>query len=161
MSTLAYAALTSRREASVPGTGTGPQPDAQIQTYVDALAALVPAEVLAVHATIISFTTSKVGDTTSITAPGTLKGVFVALLILSTGLYVFGHSGHWDRWDFLRALIPPTAFVGWTMLQRTTAFDAVWPGLATAPRFAIALIGSIVLATVATALSYKANRKST
>ena len=28
------------------------------------------------------------------------------------------------------ALIVDVAFVGWTMLERTSAFDGAWPGLA-------------------------------
>ena len=44
MSTLAYAALTTKREQSDPKTSTSTSPPG-LKTYVDALAALVPAEV--------------------------------------------------------------------------------------------------------------------
>jgi hypothetical protein len=42
------------------------------------------------------------------------------------------------------------------MLQKTTAFDAVWPTLSTPARDAIALFGAILLGILATALAYKA-----
>jgi len=157
MSTLAYAKLTSRREQAPPGTSSTTSPG--VGSWVDTLAALVPAEVLAAHATIISFTTSTVDGTTRITAPGTLKGVFIALVVVSAGLYWLAHRGQWDRWDWGRVVIPPLAFVGWTMLQKPTAFDAVAPNLPEAPRFAIAVIGAIVLAAAAAALSDRADRQ--
>ena len=52
MSTLAYAALTSRRERSPQGR-TESEASPGVGTYVDTLAALVPAEVLALHAAIL------------------------------------------------------------------------------------------------------------
>ena len=56
MSTLAYAQLTNAREAAPPGTSTiTGRPG--MQTYLDAFAALVPAEVLTLHALVISVTT--------------------------------------------------------------------------------------------------------
>ena len=57
MSTLAYAALTARREEASPGTSTTSGAPG-MRTFVDALAALVPAEVLSVHAAVLSFTTN-------------------------------------------------------------------------------------------------------
>ena len=62
MSTLAYAAMTRVREAATPGTSTTTKPPG-VKTYVDALTALVPAEVLAAHATILTFTTTTSGKT--------------------------------------------------------------------------------------------------
>ncbi len=158
MSTAAYAMLTSKREQAQPGTSSTTSPPG-VKSWVDALAALVPAEVLAVHAVIISFTTSTVNNATQITAPETLKGVFVALVVVSAVLYWLVHRAQWDVWDYFRILIPPLAFVGWTMLQKTTAFDAVAPNLPEAPRFAIAVIGGVVLGAAATALSYRADQQ--
>jgi len=48
MSTLAYQAITKRRDEATPGTSDATSPG--VGKYVDALAALVPAEVLAAHA---------------------------------------------------------------------------------------------------------------
>jgi hypothetical protein len=40
------------------------------------------------------------------------------------------------------AVAPPAAFVTWTMLQRSTSFDAVAPDMASAPRTVVALLPS-------------------
>lgn len=161
MSTIAYAALTSAREKAEPGTSRSVSPG--VGNYVDAFAALVPAEVLTAHAVVLSFTTTttnQAGDlVTTITEPGTLKGVFVALLVLSVLLYVAVHFRNWDRYDYIRMLIPPFAFVGWMMLQKATAFDAVLPNLGQASRDAIAIIGAIVLGVIAGLLAFQADQK--
>jgi hypothetical protein len=169
MSTLAYSALTNKRVEAEPGTSDAESPPG-MGSYVDALTALVPAEVLAAQAAIIPLTTTTTQDAdgqnvSTITEPGTLKGVFAALIVLSIGLYVAGRwsaraSGEpwWTRLDYARVLIPPLAYVGWTMLQKTTAFDAVLPDVAEAPRYAIAIIGAVVLGAAATLLAYKADQ---
>lgn len=56
MSTLAYASLTRRREQAPRGESMRNAPPG-VNSYVDALAALVPAEVLSVHALILAVTT--------------------------------------------------------------------------------------------------------
>ena len=61
MSTLAYAAMTRAREISKPGKSTTTDSPG-VKTYVDALAALVPAELLVAHATILTFTTKTATD---------------------------------------------------------------------------------------------------
>lgn len=162
MSTIAYAELTNRRDDASPGTSMTTSPPG-VSTYVDALAALVPAEVLALHALIISATTVVVGDTTTIEDATTLRWAFWALAAFSAGLYAVPRwlKGHWDKLDFLRVLIPPAAFVGWTMLQRATAFDAAFPSLAQSPRTVIGLFFGAVLGALAIALAYKADQKRT
>jgi hypothetical protein len=111
---------------------------------------------------ILSFTTKTQGSTTTITEAGTLAWAFYGLLAVSIFLYVLPrlHAGTWDRLDYLRATIPPLAFVGWTMLQRATAFDAVCPDLGAPQRSAIALFLGVVLGAVATVLAYKADQKN-
>ena len=183
MSTLIYAALTAQRETARDedadsGTSnaarmTGGYGDAtsgtsstrsstELKSYVDVFAAMVPAEVLTAHAFILSFTTTTdKNSVTTITQPGTLKWVFFALLALSVFLYVVGHFKSWDKLDFLRMLIPPLAFVGWTMLEKTTAFDTVAPSMNPATRTAIAVIGAIALAVIATLLAFGADVKNT
>jgi hypothetical protein len=164
MSTLAYAAITRKREEAKPGTSTTAPPG--LSNYVDVLAALVPAEVLSAHAVLISFSTTITksaggGTTTTITDANTLRGVFAALVVLSVVLYVGAHTRtYWDPLDFVRVLIPPLAFVGWTMLQKATAFDAVAPGLQPAPRFSIGVLGALILALLAARLSYAADQKT-
>jgi hypothetical protein len=135
-----------------------------VRPYVDTLAALVPAEVLAVQAFILTFTTKTVTvagvETTSITDARVLETVWWALVILSAALYAIGHfRKFWDRWDWVRMLIPAAAFAIWTMGQPSSSFDAVadW---STAARYATVAIGAVVLAAIAAALGGKADEKA-
>lgn len=161
MSTLAYAALTTKREQATPATSSSQNPPG-VSTYVDALAALVPAEVLTLHALILSVTTTKADKVTTITDPLTLRWAFAGLIVLSVLLYVASRlkNGSWDRLDFLRASIPPLAFVGWTMLQRSTAFDALAPDMKDAPRTVAGLFLAVLLGLAAAALANKADQKT-
>jgi hypothetical protein len=169
LSTLAYGALTSRRMQQEARTSTAQNPPG-LQTYVDGLAALVPAEVLVLHAAILAVTTStentsKVSSLTAITQPTLLKISFFGLVAVSMALYVAGRLGvvggvksSWVwPWDLARLFIPPLAFVGWTMIQTVTAFDALPVNWSMAVREVVALFGAVVLATAATALAYKAD----
>jgi len=162
MSIVAYAELTNRRDEAEPNTSSTTSPG--VGSYVDALAALVPAEVLGLHALVISATTAIApdGTTSTITAVAVLKWAFFGFIALSVILYVvpraFGGK-RWDPWDYVRAAIPPLAFVGWTMLQRTTAFDAAFPTLLSeSARTVIALFLAALLVFTATALSYQVDR---
>jgi hypothetical protein len=102
-------------------------------------------------------------STTTITDPGALKAAFWALLVMSAFLYVAGRwlgkgAKKWDwRWDWLRVLVPPIAFFGWTLLQSSSAFDAIstWSGTT---RAVAAVLGAPFLATIAGLLSVKADR---
>jgi hypothetical protein len=163
MSTVAYAKMTIARESAKPSTSSTSEPPG-VKTYVDTLAALVPAEVLGLHAVILPLTTTKSGDTTTISDPDTLAWSFWGLLVLAVLLYVFArrytnNQGKWDRLDWIRMLIPAAAFVGWTMLQRATAFDAVCPDLRHGPRSVIALFLAVVLGAIAAILASKADQK--
>ena len=166
MSSAVYGILTNERDTADPDKSQKEQPPG-VKTFVDALAALVPAEVLALHATVISWTT----DTTVATASAeastriidreTLSLSFFGMLALSMIIYAIPRltAKLWDSWDYLRVLIPPSAFVGWTMLQRMTAFDAVFPNLGSIPRSVGALFLAVVLGLVAGLLAYKADQK--
>jgi len=166
MSTLAYAALTNSREDAPPGTSTAPGGSPGVATYVDALAALVPVEVLTAHGAILTFTTETATTSgkpvVTVTDPSTLKFVFWALCVLSMIVYVFGRwrAHKWDRYDLGRMFIPAAAFIGWTMLQKATAFDALnltW--ITAGMRSAVAIIGAILLGLIASALAYQADKK--
>ena len=164
MSILAYATLTTRRDKAPSGKSTSNSPPG-VSSYLDAVAALVPAEVLTLHAVILSFTTKTMLDAagnsiTEITEPETLAWAFFGLILLSIVLYLVSRSSKRDKWDWLRAVIPPLAFVAWTMLQRATAFDAVWPQLGEAARTVIALFGAVILGAIATVLAGKADQKT-
>lgn len=160
MSTLAYGALTAKRKRADAGKSTTSESPG-VSTYVDTMAALVPAEVLAAHALILAkvTTTEEGGEAavTTITDPAVLEWVFWALVALSAGLYVVAQRAKWQRLDCVRVVVPPAAFVVWTMLQKTTAFDAVAPALGENARWAIAILGAIVLGGMATVLAMKAD----
>ncbi|HET6421903.1 MAG TPA: hypothetical protein VFG19_17220 [Geobacteraceae bacterium] len=160
MSTLAYAHFTTKREEAQPGTSLKSSSPG-VATYVDALAALVPAEVLTLHGLILSVTTKVENDATRVTAPETLSWAFLGLILVSIGLYAAPRlfARKWDKLDWLRMAIPPLAFIGWTMLQRVTAFDAVFPQLPDASRTVIALFLAVILGAGATTLAYKADQK--
>ncbi len=165
MSTLAYAALTKRRVQVPSGIRTSISlPD--VSTYIDMVAALVPAEVLALHAAILSLTTKTAQDQagrsiTTITDPGTLRWAFWGLIFGSILLYIVPRPPLKKPLDCLRAAFPPAAFVAWTMLQKATAFDAVWPDLGETPRAVAALFGAVLLGALAKALANRASKKST
>lgn len=173
MSTLAYAQLTNVRESASPGTSTAAGSPG-LRTYVDAFAALVPAEVLTLHALIIAQTTetkpqpvaigSKIMETATTIPPEsvtTLRFAFWGLVVLSIVLYVapryFG--GTWDRYDWIRVAIAPLAFFGWTMLQRATAFDAAFTSMQPIPRTVAALFLGAILGAITAGLAMKADAK--
>jgi hypothetical protein len=160
MSTLAYAAFTTAREKAQPTTSFSSAPPG-VGTWVDALAALVPAETLTLHAVIISVTTKTANGVTQVVDAVTLRWAFWGLIVMSILLYLLPRwlARRWDNFDFLRMLIPPLAFMGWTMLQRTTAFDALFPNAGDAPRTVIALFLAVILWVGTSLLAHKADEK--
>lgn len=165
MSTYAYAALTDKRLKATAGTSSANAPPG-VQTFVDALAALVPAEVLVAHGVILGYVTttdSKVTPpVTTITNPTALQIGFWGLLVLAIAIYVgvrlVNSTCPWTRWDFIRMTIPALAFVAWTMIQKTTAFDVVLPSLDAGVRGVVAVLAAIALGLVAGWLGYKADK---
>jgi hypothetical protein len=164
MSTLAYASLTAQREKAPPpllaaAADDGTKPP-NVSTYIDAMAALVPAEVLAFHAIMVSVSTKKAGAITQILDVDTLRYTFWTLIALSVLLYLVPHyltrSAKLERGDFIRMLLPPLAFTAWTMLQRATAFDAIAP--ASLPDGARTLIALVLAALVGLAASILAKQ---
>src|SRR5690348_8858480 len=93
MSTLAYATITRMRGEAPVNTSISTSPPG-VQTYIDALAALVPAEVLVIHAVIVQEATDTrkvAGKTvTTITDPTAMKWMFYAGIGLSMLLYGTG-----------------------------------------------------------------------
>ncbi len=163
MSTLAYAALTNRRILAEPGTSTSKSPPG-VTSYVDAVAALVPAEVLTLHAVIVSVTTTTEATAgqppvTTIEDLVALQWAFWGMVVLSVVLYVVPRFRTREKLDFARAAIPPASFVVWTMLQRATAFDAVCPTLTAGRRTVIAVFAAVILGLAATTLAGKADQK--
>jgi hypothetical protein len=181
MSTFLLGALTAKREdapravgAAAPGVAAAPAGAAApaipaVKPYVDALAALVPAEVLAISAAILPLFTEVSSDkkVTRITEPTVLKWSFVALLVLSVVIFLGSRfiAKNSDNkapalWILgLQCLIPPVAFLLWSMLQPVSAFNVIDSGLSIAARETIAIIGSAFLGIGATALGYKLNKE--
>ena len=138
-----------------------------MKTYVDALAALVPSEVLTLHTLMLSAATTVDGPKTTMidSAVGPFCWAFLGLMVLSIALYAVSRvmGKNWDRLDWIRASIPPLAFLGWTMLQRATAFDAAVQVLkhriGEVSRTSIGLFIAVALGLVAAALAYRADQK--
>jgi hypothetical protein len=144
-----------------------------VKTFVDALAALVPAEVLVAHGVILASATQLVPGsdgkaTTTITEPGVLRGAFWALALLAILAYVAGRivgarakntTVKWDWGDLLRGAIPALAFIGWTMLQSPTAFDALGLAWSQALRTTVAVLGGVALGILAALLAYQLDQK--
>jgi hypothetical protein len=148
-------AQTNTVNAGQPGPGK----------WIDAAAALVPAEVLALHAFALTYVTgtgkgSNGKDITTITKPDTLKWTFIALCVLSVIIYVAGHVNSWDKLDYGRMLIPPAAFTAWVMLQTTSAWTVIDHDMSDATRAIAAAILAALLAVIATALAYKADAQT-
>jgi hypothetical protein len=138
-----------------------PKPSARDQ-LVTTVAGLVPADILIAHAALLAATT-KVDDkatppVTTITEKGTLEDGFYWLIGLSILLYVAGRIKAGGAFkmikDPLLALVPAAAFVGWTALQRSTAFDAV-SGTTEGKRVLIGLICGIGAVAISLALAPK------
>ena len=154
MSTFAYGALQSNREDAPVGTSTSTSPPG-LSYFVDAIAALVPSEVLAIHAAIVAITTETTTNpdgqaVTTITSPEQLKWFFYIGIVLSVVFYLVSHlnkgiKSHWHRWDIARMLIPPAAFIFWTMAQKSTAFDAMFPHVDQVTRSLIVVLGAVML----------------
>lgn len=162
MTTIGYGALTRQRLLAQPSTSsTLGSPG--VRGYVDSLAALVPAEVLGLHAIVIGLTTTTVrqadgNSVMRIVDPSTLRLSFWGLVAISCAFYLVGHrGGPWTRGDYGRVLIPPASVVLWTMLQPGSAFDAVAPGWAQTSRITTATFGAIALGLIAGQLSRTAD----
>lgn len=135
-------------------------------------AATTAAGAAATVATKAAEATQATASIAAITAPETLKAAFWALIVLSLLLYLVPRG--YDAWkaakppvsgwywyrqlrflDWISATIPPLSFVAWTMLQRTTAFDAAFPHVAEANRTVFGLFLAVVLLAVSGWVAFK------
>ena len=140
------------------------------QKAIDALAALVPAEALAIHAIVIEVTTQSMNgsddmDVTTITEPGVLRGSFWALLVAALVAYVAPRiiGGKWKGLDFVRMLIGPAAFVLWMILQEPSAAQVVDPitEWSAALKVVVVVFGALGLGLLSGLLAYKADETPT
>jgi IPT/TIG domain len=131
--------------------------------YIDALAALVPAEALAFYAGIVipnaTHTSSVSGkNVTVISNPSLLEWSCAGLLALSSLLYVVGRKkGQLHPWDVLRFFIPPMAFAAWLLVQNPGIWDIWWPGSSIGAHAVIAAFVGVVLGIAASALGQQAD----
>ncbi len=164
MSTLLAGALAAKREDADEGTSTDKQAPA-IKPYVDAMAALVPAEVIALNAVVLGYatTTSEGGSVTAITEPDALKVAFYFLIVLSWFLFLTSRYAAKDKDNkapsivvlAAQSLIPPLAFVVWTLLQPVSAFDVIDLGMSSASRAIAAVVLAAFLGAAAAVLGYR------
>jgi hypothetical protein len=101
---------------------------------VEGLAAVIPADVIALHALVLAATTETVAATKSaegavrIVSRTALQWSLPVLALLAIGLFVLGHlkasespSWRWDKLDFVRMFLPASAFLAWAALTGTSA----------------------------------------
>jgi hypothetical protein len=174
---MAYGVLSAQRQAATKGESKDKQSPG-LGSYIDVAAALVPAEILAANAALLPIMSTSGEDesgasVTTITEPGTLKLVFWLSIVSCIVLYVAAQltrakkerakAGNgvgvakWGFANYLRMFIPAGAYVGWTMLQKSTAFDAIDPGMSQSLRLTLAVFAAIALSVVAKALSDQAD----
>jgi hypothetical protein len=174
MSAALYGVRNAEREAT-------PKDKSKGESYVDVVAALVPAEILAANALLLPLmveTTEESGKSvTEITDPGALELMFWLSIAASILFYLVAERTRagqaarkrgaavnaevkptsWAGWNLVRALIPAGAYVAWTMLQKSTAFDGLELDMSEGMRLTIAVFGAMVLAVIAKGLSDKAD----
>jgi hypothetical protein len=92
--------------------------------FIAAVAALIPADVIAIHALILTWTTTTDDSgATSIVNRDLLRASFPILIGVAVLLFVIGRglSPKWEWKDFVGLVIPPAAFGAWTALIGTSA----------------------------------------
>ncbi len=168
MSTIAYAVMTDRRLRAEPGRSreVGGKPPG-MPTILDGLAALVPAEVLVVHAFLATqyVESGPDGGTTAVIADAVNFGrAFYVLAIAATVLFLAtriagarGGGAPFERLDVVRALIPGVAFCAWAMLLEASAFDAAYPHFDDGLQLLLAVCGYLALGALGTVLGKRAD----
>jgi hypothetical protein len=169
MSAFLYGQLTARREVSAAGKSVSTAPPG-MKTYIDALVALVPAEVLAAAAVFSTAFTNSTQDTAHMatvvsTDKDSLKLAFFGLVILAPALYLLGHTKGFtnlsslERTDAVRMLIPSAAFIAWAMAQRPSPlFDAA-VSISDGHKLLVIVFGSVILGAIAQILGIAADKK--
>jgi hypothetical protein len=169
MSAFLYGALTAKRETTH-GDTRRTQPPA-LGTSIDALIALVPADVLAAALALTPAATNSTrtsNDASTITTVHhtDLKQVFFVLVALGPFLYLIGHTKGFRVWstlsvgDLPRMAIPALAFIGWSAAQRPSAlFDAAI-SISDTHKALLIVVGAIILGALAHGLGIAADRQS-
>jgi hypothetical protein len=126
MSTVLYSKWTAAAESDATirlhADGEG-DPAQRASALAQRLAALVPAEVLVIYGFALAATvTTKEDGTSTVTEPDVLRWSIPILAVMSIAAFVLTKTTKWRYpHDVVRMLIPPLAFVAWTLLTGSTA----------------------------------------
>jgi hypothetical protein len=153
VSTILYARLTGKVESSAAllAATAGDQTSAQqVAALAQRVAALVPSEALLLYGIALASATQKAEDgSITISDPQLLKWAVPILALACVAMYALAKSTKWLPVDFLRLIIPPGAFVAWTLFESTSGLT-LWSwfsGLGTGWSFLVGgLIGMLLLA---------------
>jgi hypothetical protein len=135
MSTYLYGRMTrtatETQEWRLTAAGDADTPVQKAAALAQKLAALVPAEVLIIHAAVLAGATKlEENGSTTVTKPEVLKWSLPILAAVCAGLYIIGRLPTWEKpWDFVRMMIGPTAFFAWTLLTGTSAATPWFSGI--------------------------------
>jgi len=157
-----YGRLTGTVEASAGlkrGADADPEtPEQKMAAIAQKLAALIPAEILIIHAAVLAGATKlDVDGSTTVTKPEVLKWSLPVLAALAFVLFLIGRLPKWESADYIRMLIPSSAFVVWTLITGTSAAT---PWLENKDNLWLVLFGgsfALILLAVADRLIPKAN----
>jgi hypothetical protein len=98
-------------------------PEQQASSLAQRLAGLVPSEVLIAYGIGLALAVTRNADgSTTVTRPGMLKWSIPILAALSLFGFLVTKT-HLTRVDAIRMLIPPLAFVAWTLLTGSSALS--------------------------------------
>lgn len=126
--------------------GQAETPEQKAAAVAQKVAALVPGDILAIHAAILAGATELAKDgSTTVTKPEVLKWSLPILAAVSVVLFVAGRLPNWEPKDYVRVLIPPTAFFGWTLLTGTSAAT---PWFANIDHLWVVLLGGCIAIVV-------------
>jgi hypothetical protein len=175
MSTWTYSACTRKREDARKNKSKKADPPG-FSTYIDTVAAMVPIEILPLYAYLSTHVPPN--------ERGPRLAAFAFCFFLCCVTYLVGHvitGGLQKRWqktsptqeraprwldylpnnrDFALMFIPAVAFVAWTMLQKDTLFDAVWPTLSEGSRNLVGVVLGLLAAAAAWLNSQLQNSES-
>jgi hypothetical protein len=149
-----YGRTTRVAEENAPALRQAGEPPQQAVALAQRIAALIPADILAIHAIVLAIATEKANDgTTTVTNASLLKWSFPLLASLGILLYAIGKLPNWS-WssDAVRMIIPVGAYFAWTLLTGSSG-AILWKwfsGLTGGWEFLVAgVLGAILLAIAA------------
>lgn len=139
-------------------------PAGSAKSYVDALAAIIPAEALVFYSVALPLATNVVKvdqqETLTIQSQSAVQAVLVFSVLLSLAFFLFGRGiTDWERLDYLRAALPPIAAMLWLVLQNPSTMFLVFNQLDEALSRVVALFLAAVVGGLAAKLGIEAQNK--